>query len=176
MNVQPHNTPQELQTFYRTEMNAKLARRIHGVYLASRGMTCPEIMKITGSARRTVQQWIAKYNRGGLEELKDKPRPGQPSHLPVHLQPKLSKRIAAGPRKSDGVSVFSAPVIRRIIEQEFGVLYSISAVQYLLHKMGFSYLCPRPKHEDSDPVAQEAFKKSSQKQWLKSQLNTQNKK
>ena len=97
MNVKPHHTPQELQTLYRTEMNAKLARRIHGVYLASRGMTCPQIMQVTGAKRRTVQQWVARYNRGGLEELKDKPRPGQPQHLPRHLEPQLTRRIEAGP-------------------------------------------------------------------------------
>ncbi len=168
MNVEPHHTPEELQTLYRTEMNPRLARRVHGVYLASRGMICPEIMRITGAARRTVQQWIAKYNRGGLEELKDKPRPGQPQHLPRHLESKLARRIEAGPGLSDGVSVFTAPVIRRIIEKEFGVLYSIRAVKYLLHRLGYSYLCPRPKHEKSDPAAQEAFKKTSRKCWLKS--------
>jgi len=168
MNVKRHHTPQELQTLYRTEMNAKLARRIHGVYLASEGMTCPQIMQVTGAKRRTVQQWVARYNRGGLEELKDKPRPGQPQHLPRHLEPQLTRRIEAGPSPSDGVSVFSSPVIQRIIEQEFGVLYSISAVNYLLHRLGYSYLCPRPKHEKSDPAAQGAFKKSSRKRWLKS--------
>jgi len=168
MNVEPHHTSEELKTLYRTEMNSRLARRIHGVYLASRGMTCPEIMKITGSARRTVQQWITKYNLGGLEKLKDQPRPGQPHHLPRHLLGRLAKRIAAGPRRSDGVSVFTSPVIQRIIEQEFGVLYSLSAVKYLLHRMGYSYLCPRPQHENSDPQAQEEFKKTSQKHWLKS--------
>ena len=168
MNVEPHHSSEELKTLYRTEMNARLARRIHGVHLALRGMTCPEIMKITGSARRTVQQWIAKYNRGGLDELKDKPRPGQPQHLPRRLESKLTKRIAAGPRRSDDVSVFTAPAIRRIIEQEFGVLYSLSAVKYLLHRLGYSYLCPRPKHEQSDPALQDAFKKSSPKGWLKS--------
>ena len=171
MNVKPHHTPQELQTLYRTEMNAKLARRIHGVYLASRGMTCPQIMQVTGAKRRTVQQWVARYNRGGPKELKDKPRPGQPQHLPRHLEAELTRRIEAGPGLSDGVSVFSSPVIQRIIEQEFGVLYSISAVNYLLHRLGYSYLCPRPKHEKSDPAAQEAFKKSSRKRWLKSPSN-----
>ena len=168
MNVKPHQTPRELQTLCRTEMNAKLTRRIHGVYLASRGMTCPQIMQVTGAKRRTVQQWVARYNRGGLEELKDKPRPGRPQHLPRHLEPELARRIEAGPCLSDGVSVFTSPVIRRIIEQEFGVVYSISAVNYLLHRLGYSYLCPRPKHEESDPVAQEASENISRKCWLKS--------
>jgi hypothetical protein len=61
MNVKSHHTSEKLQTFYRTEKNAKLAQRIHGVYLASKGLTCPEIMVITAAARRTIQQWIYKY-------------------------------------------------------------------------------------------------------------------
>jgi len=59
MNVEQHHTLDQLKTLYRTEMNARLARRIQGVCLAKIGRTCPEIRKITGAARRTVQQWLA---------------------------------------------------------------------------------------------------------------------
>lgn len=54
MNVKSHHTTKELRTLYRTEKNAKLAQRIHGVYLASKGLTCPEIVSITVAARRTI--------------------------------------------------------------------------------------------------------------------------
>ena len=65
MNIKPHQTPQQLQKLYRSETNARLTRRIQGVYLAIKGLTCLQIMEITGSARRTIQQWVAKYNTGG---------------------------------------------------------------------------------------------------------------
>jgi hypothetical protein len=60
MNVTSHYRIQQLQKLYRSETDARLARRIHGVYLVSKGLTCPQIMEITGAARRTIQQWIAK--------------------------------------------------------------------------------------------------------------------
>ena len=106
MNVKPHHTPKELQKRYRTENNARLARRIHGVYLASKGLACPQIMEITGSARRTIQQWVHKYNAGGIETLKDSPRPGQPTKLSRGKEPAFRKRIEAGPTDKDEVSVF----------------------------------------------------------------------
>ena len=56
MTVEPHNTLNQLQRLYRSQTNARLARRIQGVYLAKMGLTCPQIMKITHSARRTIQQ------------------------------------------------------------------------------------------------------------------------
>ena len=168
MTVEPHHTPEELKRLYRTEMNAKLARRIHGVYLARMGRTCPEIMRITGAARRTVQKWVTWYNRGGIEELLDKPRSGRPGLLTTKIETQLASRIDAGPTDNDGVSVFTAPAIGKMVEREFGVLYSIRGIERVLRRLGFSYLSPRPKHEKSDAQAQEAFKKTSRKCWLKS--------
>jgi len=171
MTVEPHHTPEELKRLYRTEMNARFARRIHGVYLARMGRTCPEIMRITGAARRTVQQWLARYNRGGIEELLDKPRSGRPSLLTTKIEAQLASRIDAGPTENDAVSVFTAPAIGKMVEREFGVLYSIRGIERVLRRLGFSWLSPRPKHEKSDTQAQEAFKKTSRKCWLKSPSN-----
>ena len=82
MNVKGHHTTKELQKLYRTQENARLARRIHAVYLASKGLSCPEIMTITGACRRAIQQWVLKYNKHRIDGLREKPRPGQPTKLP----------------------------------------------------------------------------------------------
>ena len=163
MNVTPHHTLGQLKTLYRTETKARLARRIQGVYLAKMGKTCPEIMRITGAARRTVQQWVARYNRGGLDELFDKPRPGQPTKLPHDREQELCRRIENGPTEADGVSALNGPAIQRMLEREFGQSYSLWGVYALLHRLGYSCLCPRPRHEQSDSRVQEAFKKGSSK-------------
>jgi transposase len=171
MNVKAHHSTRKLQILYRTEKNAKLAQRIHGIYLARKGLSCPEIMNITGAARRTVQQWVSKYNQQGIVGLKDKPRPGTPTKLPRKKELKFRKRIEAGPTKADGVSVLNGPAIRRILECEFGILYSRQGLYDLLHRLGYSCLCPRPQHEKADPQIQAEFKKTSQKCWIKSNQN-----
>jgi len=171
MNVKSHHKTKELQTLYRVEKDARFAQRIHGVYLASKGLTCPEIMNITGAARRTIQQWVHKYNKQGIAGLKDKPRPGKPTKLPHKKELKLRKRIEAGPTKTDGVSVLNGPVIRRILECEFGVLYSRQGLYDLLHRLGYSCLCPRPQHENANPQLQAAFKKTLPRRWMRSNQN-----
>ena len=171
MNVKSHHTIKELQTLYRSEKNARLAQRIHGVYLASKGLTCPQIMAITTAARRTIQQWVHKYNKQGIVGLKDKPRPGTPTKLPRKKELKFRKRIEAGPTKADGVYIFNGPVIRRILESEFGVLYSGQGLYDLLHRLGYSCLCPRPQHENANPKLQAEFKKTSPRRWIQSNQN-----
>ncbi len=176
MNVKAHHGTKKLQTLYRTEKNARLAQRIHGVYLAHKGLTCSEIMNITGAARRTIQQWVCKYNKQEIVGLKDKPRPGTPTKLPRKKELEFCKRIKAGPTKADGVSVLNGPAIRRILEREFGILYSRQGLYDLLHRLGYSCLCPRPQHENADPAAQQEFKKTSSKRWIKSNQSIQTKK
>lgn len=167
MNTKLQHTPAQLQTLYRSQKNAKMAHRIQAVYLANKGLTCPQIEEITGAARRTVQQWISKYNKGGLEALRDSPRPGKPVKLKREMEDSFCKRIETGPTKTDGVCTLNGTAIRRILEREFGVIYSVSGLYDLLHRLGFSCLCPRPRHEKADPKAQEEFKKNSPKRWIR---------
>ena len=175
MNVKLHHTSSQLLKMYKTESNLRLARRIHGIYLAYKGHTCPEIMKIIGASRRTIQQWVQKYNDGGIEELKDKPRPGQPTKLPRDMEKQFCQRIASGPSKQDSVYVLNGPAIKRLLEREFGVVYSLWGVYDLLHRLRFSCLCPRPQHEKADPKAQQEFKKTSRRGWTKSRQNIRTK-
>ena len=172
MNVIQRHTLKELQRIYRTETSVKLVRRIHCIYLASKGSSCPELMIATGFARRTIQQWVAKYNNGGIEALKDSPRSGQPTKLSRQQERAFCKRIEAGPTPKDGVAALNGPVIRRILGREFGTVYSLWGVYHLLHRLGYCCLCPRPVHEKADTHVQEEFKKTSSKIWIKSNQNT----
>lgn len=175
MNVKEHYSSKQLLKMYKTESDARLARRIQGVYLASKSHTCAEIMHITGASRRAIQQWIKKYNHSGIEALKEKPRSGKPTTLPRKLEKKFCLRIASGPSKQDGVSVLNGPAIQRLLEREFSVTYSLWGVYDLLHRLGYSCLCPRPEHEKADPKAQQAFKKTCPRSWIKSRQDIQTK-
>ena len=167
MNVKTHCTSNQLLKMYKIESNPRLARRIHGVYLANKGHSCPEIMQIIGSSRRAIQQWVQKYNNTGIEALKDKPRSGKPTTLPRHKEQKFCRRIESGPSKQDGVSALNGPAIKRLLEREFGVVYSLWGVYDLLHRLGYSCLCPRSQHEKADPKAPQEFKKPSPISWIK---------
>lgn len=172
MNVRSHHNSCQLLKMYKAERNPRLARRIHGVYLASKGLTCPEIMKIIGAGRRTVQKWVQIYNNGGIKALKDRPRSGQPTKLPRDMEGLFCHRIESGPSRQDGVHVLNGPAIQRLLEREFGVVYSLRGVYDLLYRLGYSCLCPRPQHEKADPKAQQEFKKTSPEGWMKSNQNT----
>ena len=108
---------------------------------------------------RPVKNWVAQYNRGGIEALRERPRhrtaaaawtrsttPGSSSGSTPRPRPRTAS-APSGPPTSGGSS-----------SSEFGVLMGRQAVYDLLHRLGYSDLMPRPQHEDANPEVQEFFK------------------
>jgi transposase len=149
--------PQDADTLHeriRQERNAKQRDRYRVVQLAAAGEPCPAIMGMLGRSRGFVQRWAYAYRDGGLEAIAVKPQPGRPPTLPADQQDVFRARVLAGPTDRDGVCTLRGRDFQRILEQEFGVCYSLQGVYDLLHRMKLSVLAPRPRHRKSDPEAQ----------------------
>jgi|TARA_B100000315_G_C14410808_1_gene510890 transposase len=161
MHVEPHHDLDELRRLDKSESQARRRLRLRTVILARQHKTAPQIVEALGLSRRTVQRIIERYNHQGLAVLDDRPGRGRKSRVSATAAARLRERLDAGPTESDGVCTFTGPAIAAILEREFGVLYSVNGVYELLHRLGYSWLTPRPRHEDADPQIQEAFKKTS---------------
>ncbi len=163
MTVQPHLTTDQLLQAARTESRPKVARRIQAVAMAQRSLTGAKIAQLTGDDERSIRRWVERYNRDGLDALTDAPRSGRPPKLPRDQEQTFKDRIDAGPTEDDlaqSISVMHGKDYQRILEKEFGKLYSLNGVYELMHRLGYSWLMPRPQHEKADPQAQEDFKKT----------------
>jgi transposase len=158
MLVADHHTPEQLHDLARSIPQKRTWRRLQAVILAQQGWTGPLIARSLGCSLRSVKNWVAQYNRGGVEALHDRPRAGRPRRLAPEHYPRLKERLDAPPRAEDGVCTLRGHDVRRILGQEFGVTMSLQAVYDLLDRIGYSSLVPRPRHEDSIPEVQAYFK------------------
>ena len=126
--------------------------------LALEGGQAPEIAGKLGRARRSVQEWVYAYRDGGIDAIQPAPRKGRPTKLPREREAEFKARIDAGPQPHDRLCTLRGKDYLRILEQEFGVKYTLDGVYDLLHRLGYSRLTPRPRHEKNDPAALQAFK------------------
>ena len=161
MNVELYHISKELKKLARQEKDPKIAVRIRAVYLALMGKTAEQIAENLGYCRRTVQRWLRQYNCYGLEGTKDTKGRGKKGRLNDDQIQWLRQKIDEGPKPEDGISVFYAKDIKRIIKKQFGIDYHLHSVQKLLKKLGYSYVSSRPEHPKGDPLDREAFKKKS---------------
>ena len=80
-------------------------------------------------------KWLRRFDKEGLEGLKNKPRSGRPPNIP---QEKLSK---VRTELSENPSGWKAKEIMNIIYKKTGVKYHEVHIYRLLHKWGFSQGC-----------------------------------
>lgn len=144
---------QELHRLAMAERDALRRDRYRAVLLALDGKEAGQIAEALGRARRSVQDWAYSYRDGGIDAIQPRPRPGRTPKLPRDRESQLRARLDAGAGADDGVCTLRGKDVVRILEQEFGVKYSLPGVYDLLWRLGYSCLTPRPQHEKSDPKA-----------------------
>jgi len=157
MDVANHLTLAQLQQLERKERDAYRARGLRIVILARQGWTAPDIGLAMGLSRRAVQDRVYAYNAEGLAGLSDE--------RGTALQPLLERaeleqfitRVEVGPQPEDQVCSLRGKDFQRILAAEFGKLRSLATVYKLLHQLNYSYLRPRPRHQQADRSKQAAF-------------------
>ncbi len=148
----------ELQNRIRQERDAKQRDRYRAALLAMEGHETRQIMEALDRSRGFVQRWAYAYRDSGIDAIAPMPHPGARPKLSAQQQSRFIERFAAGPTDADdGVCTLRGKDAVRILEQEFGVRYSLPGVYDLLHRLGFSRLKPRPKHRKQDPQVQEQW-------------------
>jgi transposase len=168
MNVVLHDAADadRLAELIRAERSARQRDRYRCVLLAAVGrdgreLEGDQIAATLGRAPRFVDKWLARYRQGGIAALHTPKPPGRKSHLTAQQCAQLTAELDAGPPPESGRSAFVARDIKALIASRFEKFYSLNGVYALLHRLGYSWLMPRPRHPQADPAAQEEFKKKS---------------
>ncbi len=148
----------EMKARVGTERDAVQRDKYRAVIQAMGGREAPDIAHALGRSRRAVQGWVYAYRDGGLDALVPGRSTGRPTTLPRDLEARFRARLKAGPTEADGgVCTLRGLDAVRILAAEFGVAYTLDGAYGLLHRLGYSCLTPRPRHEKNDPVAARAF-------------------
>ncbi len=139
------------------------ALRIQGLVLVSQGIGERRAAQIVGVGLRTLQEWIFKYRRGGLQGLGKRPRPGRtPKFTKAQLE-ELDRIIEKGP-ESVGLDtgVWTAPLAADLVKKLFGVRYHPDHMRRILRRLRFSVQLPTKVLSRADP--------EKQAQWLTQEL------
>ena len=140
----------ELERVHRSLRDKRQADRVKAIIALARGWSASQIAEILLMDEKTARQHFQRYRQGGIKALREERHPGvEPkldefqmkdlsTHLETHIQP-------------------DAKAVIHVIEQRYGVCYSVNGVTDLLHRLGFSYKKPTHVPGKQNPAAQKAF-------------------
>lgn len=142
--------------------DANAARRMLAIALVLDGHSREEAAAACGMDRQTLRDWAHRYNAEGIAGLSNRRAPGPAPRLSAEQQAELERWVEDGPELArDGVVRWRCRDLQARIEQEFGIRFHERSVGKLLAKLRFRRLSVRPRHPESDPAAQAAFKGAS---------------
>lgn len=143
----------------RTEPHAPTRERLLGMAHLQHHGSLKRTAEALFVSVTSVQNWLNRFRCEGLSGLQEKARPGRSSHLSQEQLPQLAKIIGDLEAEQPGGRVKGKAILARL-ETTLGVHYHLNALYHLLHRQGWSWITARSRHPDSDPQAQEAFKKT----------------
>ena len=112
--------------------------------------------------RRTLRDWVHRYNAEGLAGLVNRSRGAPRRRLDAGQLAEFASWVEAGPDPAvDGVVRWRRRDLRARIAERFGVTVHERTVGKYLAALGYRRLSVRPRHPKTDPEAQEAFEKAS---------------
>lgn len=151
----------ELRAAAARTKNAKAARRMLAIALVLEGADRTTAAETCGMDRQTLRDWVHRYNAEGIEGLSNRIPAGPATRLNAEQKAELAQMVREGPDlATDGVVRWRRIDLKRKIEERFGVVMHERTVGKQLAALGFRRLSVRPQHPKSDPLAQEAFKKT----------------
>jgi len=154
-------TTKEIASLVRKEKDGRVRQRMMAMKFISQGQTIPQVAGRMDVSERPLRKWLYRFNKQGPNGLSDAPRSGHPPKLNSNQIEKFKQRVRHGVTEQDNVCSLRGRDLQKILQKEFNAQYSLGGTYFLLHRFGFSCLCPRQRHPQTDIQAQETFKKST---------------
>lgn len=117
-------TGEELMAEAKKTKDVRLRIRVQTIALLKKGWRQQAVAEASGISERAVRDWISRYNEGGIEKLRDKPRSGAPRKLKDSMQ--FKQRVIAGPDyKRDNMVSWTGQTLKQVLCEEFNADYSL---------------------------------------------------
>jgi transposase len=162
-------TADDLRRVAKASSDARQTRRLLALAAIYDGASRTAAARIGDVGLQIVRDWVERFNSEGPAGLVDRKAPGREPSLTTEQKTALARVVEAGPKPYlDGVVRWRLVDLVAWLHDEFGVSVSDRTVGRTLKRLGFRVLTARPQAHGQDPEAIAAFKKTSPRQWQRS--------
>lgn len=140
----------ELRRAHKSEYYKRSAYKINCIILLGSGWTLEEVKDALLLDEETLRGYIQKYESGGLDALLKVEYKGSEPQLSVVQIQKLCKVL-------DTKIFLTTKSVIDYIKKEFNIIYSLSGMRDLLHRLNYEYKKPKLVPGNPDNEAQEIF-------------------
>lgn len=158
-------SPEEIRAMFNTDDKYKIGLRLYAVYQVSLGQPSRKLEVLYNTSFKQITNWVRRFEKDGLEGLRDRPGRGRTSRLSEEKRIRLKKLIGEESPLDYGYNTdtWTGPLLIEWIGDQFGIQYKKAQIYNIIKSLGFTYQKGRGIYPEADPRAQEAFKEGLKK-------------
>lgn len=156
IHIKKHLSLEELNRRIKTEMDAKILRRLYFIKFRYEEDTIHEAAVKIGITNRVGYIWQERWNEEGYEGLSPRYAGGRPSKLTDQQKIELEQML----RQKDS---WTSKEVRNLIIEKFGVEYTIKQVLVIAKQMKMKFAKPYQRDYRRPKDAEDILKKVSQR-------------
>lgn len=122
-----------LKNEIRRSSESRFHHRLHSVFLVAQGLSCSEVAQYLGSAPRTIEYWVRRFQSLGTSGLIETPRSGRPSQLSKENLERI-KEILSRPPAEAGIRAnrWKGIALSQWIKRKLKITLSVRQCQRLV--------------------------------------------
>src|SRR6185312_12762959 len=158
-------TKSKLVNIYKKENDPKVKERLLLIIKVREDKQIP--FRVVNEMHRSnpwAFDWLKRYDKEGLEGLKDRIKTGRPPEMSEEISLSIKKEL------SNSNQGWTTKQVEELIIKKSGIKYHYTHIYRILRKWGFKQKAPRKVHVNTaSPEEKEAFKKRLPKYlWIRS--------
>lgn len=129
----------KIRALLRKDPNYMVGIRLYAVYLVSLGLSSRKIEALFQVSYKQITNWVHRFEKNGIEGLKDRPGKGRKSKLTQYEKDELREYIICHEPVLNGhdKNYWTVPMIQDLIHSRYKILYQKAHIYNILKEMGF---------------------------------------
>lgn len=161
-------TKSKLVNLYKKENDPKVKERLLLIIKVREDKQIPfHVVKEMHRSNPWASDWLKRYDKEGLEGLRNRTKSGRPSEISEEISYQIKKEL------KENNKGWTTKQVEELIVKKSGIKYHYTHIYRILRKWGFKQKVPRKVHVNTASVEEkEAFKKRQNKYlWMCSSSN-----
>jgi transposase len=160
-----HYSPEDIKALFRDDERYTIGLRLYAVYQVSKGQPSRKLEELYNTSYKQITNWVHRFERGGIEGLRDKPGRGRTARLDESQRKRISNLLAGELPTDHGYNsaTWTGPMLIDWIEKQYQISYKKAQIYNIIKLLGFSYQKGRGIFPETDEFKQNAFKEALKK-------------
>jgi transposase len=160
----------QIKSLMNTDDNYKIGVRLFAVLQVANGYSSRKLEEFYQTSFKQITNWVHRFEKEGLEGLKDKAGRGRKSNLNDEHREELTKILNKDTPLDHGynTATWTGPILIDWIKNKYNIEYKKTQIYNVLKELGFSHQKAKGNYPEADLKKQETFKEDLKKTTRKS--------